>query len=101
MIQKELSAVHWPVQLPGMGWIDFLEKELNSNKNTIPTNPILLKLNHQLSWIMQTHACVNESLCFSHESFASHYVLPILDIEVKNKNLTKSKALLIFQLKGG
>ena len=67
----------------GLDW--FLEKELNSNKNTIPTNPILLKLNHQLSWIMQTHACVNESLCFSHESFGSHYVLPILDIEVKKQ----------------
>ena len=82
MIQKELSAVHWPVQLPGMDWIDFLEKEL---KNTIPTNSILLKINHQLSWIMQTHACVNESLCFSHESFDSHYVFPILDIEVNKK----------------
>ena len=40
MIQKELSAVHWPVQLPGMGWIDFLEKEL---KNTIPTKSNIVK----------------------------------------------------------
>ena len=37
VIQKELSAVHWPVQLPGMGWIDFLEKELNCDKNAIHT----------------------------------------------------------------